>query len=124
MIEKINRELVRIIKSSGLTPIDDHTNLKTKTMYLSEIYRLRDKGTKTYNKKHYYTTLYLYEQDNHKASLYALADRFLDTLEKEFFKDEKEYTFNYRIQREGADKILADVGKFYQYSIQLYITVY
>lgn len=124
MIEKINRELVRISNLSGLTTIDDYAYLKSKTLHIGEIYRLRTKGTKTYPKKNYYTTLYIYEADNQKASLYKEADKFLTLLEEEFFKDEEEYKFSYRIQRESSDKIFSDKGKFYQYSIQLYISVY
>ena len=110
MIEKINRELVRITNLSGLTPIDDYNYLQSKTLYTGEIYRLRTKGTKTYPKKNFHTTLYIYEADN--------------LSEEEFFKDEKEYNFSYNIQRESSQKIYSDKGKFYQYSIQLYITVY
>ena len=124
MIEKINRELVRITNLSGLTPIDDYNYLQSKTLYTGEIYRLRTKGTKTYPKKNFHTTLYIYEADNQKASLYREADKFLTLLEEEFFKDEKEYNFSYNIQREASQKIYSDKGKFYQYSIQLYITVY
>lgn len=124
MIEKINRELVRISNLSGLTTIDDYIDLKSKTLYVGEIYRLRTKGTKTYPKKNFYTTLYLFEADNKKASLYNEADKFLTLLEEEFFKDEKEYNISYNIQREASQKIYSDKGKFYQYSIQLYITVY
>ena len=124
MIEKINRELVRISNLSGLTTIDDYNYLQSKTLYVGEIYRLRTKGTKTYPKKNFYTTLYLFEADNMKTSLYNEADKFLTLLEEEFFKDEKEYNISYNIQREASKKIYSDKGKFYQYSIQLYITVY
>ena len=36
MIEKINRELVRISNLSGLTTIDDYIDLKSKTLYVGE----------------------------------------------------------------------------------------
>lgn len=124
MIEKINRELARIITSSGLIPIDDFSDLKAKTAYISEIYRLRTKGTKTYPKKNYFTTIYINEEENQKLALYNQADKFLTLLEEQFFINEEEYVFDYRIQREGCKKIFSDKGKFYQYSIQLYITVY
>lgn len=124
MIEKINRELARIAHLSGLTPTDDYNYLQSKTLYIDEIYRLRTKGTKTYPKKNFYTTLYIYEADNKKASLYKEADKFLTLLEEEFFKYEREYNFSYNIQKESSQKVFSDKGKFYQYSIQLYITVY
>lgn len=124
MIEEINRELVRVGDMAGLNIIDDYISLQSKSLYIGEIYRLRTKGSKTHPKKNFYTTLYIYEIDNQKASLYREADNFLDIFEDEFFKGEDRFVVNYKIERESSQKVYSDTGKFYQYSIQLYISIY
>lgn len=124
MIEKINRELYRLSKLSNLDVIDDFVDLKPKSIFLSEIYRLQNTGSKTSPKKNFFTTLYIQEADNQKASLYEIADNFLDILENNFFCNEEELVINYKITREGMKRINSDKGKFYQYSIQLHITMY
>lgn len=124
LIEKINRELVRMITLSGLTPIDDLEFINSKTVFINELYKYRDKGTKDYKKENYYAVLQLYETDSKKLEMYNQADLFKTNIEEHFFEEVDEYTIDYEITKETSKKVFSDVGKFYQYTIEMTITAY
>ena len=124
LIEKINRELIKAINETGLTPIDDLEYINANTVFINELHMFNNSNTKDINKESYYVVLQLYENDTSKLDMYRNSQAFKSNF-KELFPDMiDEYKLNYKIIEEASQKVFSDVGKFYQYTIEMTITAY
>lgn len=124
MISDINKEIIRVLKMTDLKIIDDLSELSSKSVFLGNIYRLKDRGTKCYKKNSFFTSLFIYTGEGQKGLAYEYSENLLDLLDNNFFKNEEDYTVNYEIRKEEIKKVNSDVGKFYQYEIQIQVKVY
>lgn len=124
LIEQINRELIKVINLSGLTPIDDLEYINANTMFINELHLFNNSGTKDSNKESYYVVLQIYENDTNKLKMYQHAQAFKDNFKNTFVDSIDNYKIDYKIVEEASQKVFSDVGKFYQYTIEMTITAY
>lgn len=122
----INREIVKIAESLGLTTIDDAEFLKANVLWIESINKISSAGNKSNNdRKVFYLNLNLYELDSNKAKLYELGEKFSEAMLNEFFKDENYgYKISIKKRSEELRKVAADTGKLYQYSFSFVVTTY
>lgn len=119
-IQKINRELVRVIKLSGLKAIDDYEDMGNHTVLIDDIYQIPDRSSKDTQNSQFHTVLYLIVKDTNKSGMYELSEILKKNLQECFFEGEyinKRLSF----KKETARKINTDIGKFYQYSFDVLI---
>lgn len=124
LIEKINRELIKAINETGLTPIDDLEYINANTVFINELYMFNNSNTKDTNKEDYYVVLQLYENDTSKLAMYRNSQAFKSNFKELFPEVIDNYRLDCRIIKEASQKVFSDVGKFYQYTIELTISAY